>query len=654
MVLRITCPCGQSLQVPLEAAGRSVICPVCRKSFVAPAAKATGVKAIPHAGSAGLKYPVCPSCELPLKPQAKICVKCGFDLRTGKSFKPSIELPGDDRGAGSYSPPPWAGGRIPVSAEPEPESTEAVEVRFGQKWLLIAGLAVLVLGIGYFLKYAFDRDWIGPGVRVALAYLAGMLCVGGGEILRRRQFTMFGQYLIGGGIAILYFSGYAAFQIYALVNQPIAFGLMILVTVLAGGLALFYHTQWLAVLGLIGGFVTPVILDIGIDRQIALMFYMTILNTGVLVLAMFKRWNLLSYLAFGCTWLLFLGWYLEFYAASKFWITTAFLNLFFLTYAFMPFLYARLRRAQFRLIDFAVTIPNAFIALGFSFMMIRECYPLRAVSVVTIAYAAIFAGMAVYLYCTARENLAPTVLLLAKSFLFLIITVPLLFSRHWITIFWIVQAAVLLWAAVRIKSQRLRQVGAALLLLGTIKFVVHDYPGVFQFRILDPSWALVLAYRDGFKSLLLERWITTAVVLGGLYWSSRMLKEAESHAETWERDLRGFVRGVVVVLLFFALNIEIAGYFFDYAARARPAAISALWAIFAAGMTTVGFLRSRRGLRYCSFALFGATTVKVFVWDMSDFSTPYRIMSFLILGLMLIGASYLYHRFKGRILPESR
>jgi len=78
-----------------------------------------------------------------------------------------------------------------------------------------------------------------------------------------------------------------------------------------------------------------------------------------------------------------------------------------------------------------------------------------------------------------------------------------------------------------------------------------------------------------------------------------------------------------------------------------------LWAIFATGMTAVGFFRSRPRLRYCSFALFSATIVKVFFWDRSDVSTPYRILSFLVLGLMLRGASYLYHRFKGRIFPKS-
>ncbi len=97
------------------------------------------------------------------------------------------------------------------------------------------------------------------------------------------------------------------------------------------------------------------------------------------------------------------------------------------------------------------------------------------------------------------------------------------------------------------------------------------------------------------------------------------------------------------------LNIEIAGYFYDYARPARFAAISVLWALFATALMVLGFARSATTLRRCSLVLFAVTLLKVFLWDMAHVSTPYRIVSFLVLGLMLIGASYLYHRYKARI-----
>jgi uncharacterized membrane protein len=149
------------------------------------------------------------------------------------------------------------------------------EVQFGQKWLLLVGIAITVLGLGFFLKYAFEQNWIGPAGRVALAYLTAAGFLGVGESARRRGITPFGLYLVGGGIAALYLRNFAASQIYALIGQATAFGFMILVTLLAGGLSLLYDVMWLSIVGLIGGFLTPVLLSTGQDHQIALMSYMT-------------------------------------------------------------------------------------------------------------------------------------------------------------------------------------------------------------------------------------------------------------------------------------------------------------------------------------------------------------------------------------------
>src|SRR5207302_7359592 len=127
--------------------------------------------------------------------------------------------------------------------------------------------------------------------RIILGYLAAVAFVGAGEVFRRRSGTaVFGLYLTGGGLATLYLTTYAAFQLYDLLSQAVAFGLLVLVTILACLLALVYDTQWLAVLGLIGGFLTPVILSTGQGAQVVLMSYMVLLNAGILAIAAYKRW----------------------------------------------------------------------------------------------------------------------------------------------------------------------------------------------------------------------------------------------------------------------------------------------------------------------------------------------------------------------------
>jgi len=103
-------------------------------------------------------------------------------------------------------------------------------------------------------------------------------------------------------------------------------------------------------------------------------------------------------------------------------------------------------------------------------------------------------------------------------------------------------------------------------------------------------------------------------------------------------------------LLFVILNIEVAGFFYEFISQARSAAISILWTIFSIVTIAFGFIKNQSALRKTAIGLFVFTMIKVFLWDMYNISTPYRIISFFVLGLVLISASYLYHRFKDLII----
>ena len=516
-------------------------------------------------------------------------------------------------------------------------------MRFGQNWLLIAGLVLTVLGIGYFLKYSFDQNWVGPAGRVAMAFSVGAMFLGAGEFFRRKDFQLFGLYLIGGGIAMFYFSTFAGFQIYHLISQNNAFGIMVLITVLAGALALVYDTKWLAVLGLIGGFLTPVILSTREDHQIGLMTYMMILNAGILTIAFFKQWRLLNYLGFIFTWLLFSGWFVQHYEVAKFWPTTVFLNLFFLTYSCVPFVFYFVKERGGTVGGFAITMPNAFIAFGYSFYTIKQYGSLQAVSIVSVIYAALFLTMATYLYQRKPQSVEAFVFLLAKAVLFLVITVPVLFSKHWITVFWAAQAAVLLWAALRLKSESLYRGAAVLLLVSLAKFLFYDYAEVFGLRV----WGLF--YPGGFLPQCAERMITVAVLLGVLAAAVRMMQTSDApFVRPAEPILIWIVFGA---LLFIALNIEVSAFFHEYASQAKFASISVLWTVFSIVLMILGFLHRKSSMRKVSITLFAATVLKVFLVDMENVRTPFRIISFIVLGLVLVGASYLYHRYKSVLLP---
>jgi uncharacterized membrane protein len=541
----------------------------------------------------------------------------------------------------------------PLLHPPEPspptawdESPGEAEVRFGQKWLLIAGVTITVVGIAYFLKYSFEQNWVTPFGRVSMAYLTGIGLLAVGDRFRRKDLAVFGLYLIGGGIATLYSATFAGAEIYDLMPQSLAFLLMVAVTALAGFLSLVHDTKWLAVLGLIGGFLTPVVLRTSDPNQVALMSYMTVLNAGILSIAFFKRWNLLNNLGFLCTWLLFSAWTFGNYSDNRFWITLFFLNVFFLIYALVPFSRHFISDQVARVSEFAITLPNAFIALGFSYAFIAEHFSRQAVSVATIAYATLFMGMAHTLYRRNPANLPALVMLLGKASVFLVITVPLLFSGNWITLFWAIEAVVLLWAASRLENKLLLAGSAAILGMTLWKFFCYDYRAVFDLH------ASLTYFRDGYANALWERWITIAAALGSVFSFARLTGRSQGLLEEMTKPVSAFFHAIFALALFGILNIEVSAFFHDYYPFAQRVAISVLWAVFSICLMVIGFAKNLQPVRICSIALFSLTAVKVFFLDMADVAPPF--VSLIVLGALLIGASYPYHRFSTMILEKTK
>ncbi len=533
----------------------------------------------------------------------------------------------------------------PVSTPgtPKRDSTD-FEVRVGQKWLLALGILTMVFGVGYFLKYSFEQGWVGPEGRVAMAYVWGVVFLVAGDRFRR-SFERFGLSLIGGGIAVLYFSAFAAFQIYHLFGQTSSFSIMVMITVLACVLAIRYDTKWLAVLGLVGGFLTPVLLTTGQDNQIALMTYMTILNCGLLGIAFYKQWDLLNTLGFILTYLLFTAWYQNHYAAAKFWPAILFLNVFFLIYSFVPFTYQVRMGGHSDNRELLLMGANSLLAFGYGYVMIRDLYGLAWVSVVTVFYACIFLSLATYLYQKKKHSLDVFIVMLAKAMLFLVITVPVLFSKHWITIFWTAQSFVIVWMAIRLDRKSFLIGGYALLLGTAIKFLLYDYELVFHVNILGG-----IVIREGYTYLIIERYLTTLLLIFSMFAAGQLVGKSSPSAHVLKRGDTFYLALLVGIVSFIALTVETLAFFYEYLLPARFAAISVLWTLFSVVLMLLGFRKNNAVLRKVSFGLFLVVVLKVFLFDMSKFSTPYRIISFIFLGIILVGTSYLYYRHKDRII----
>ena len=518
-------------------------------------------------------------------------------------------------------------------------STLESEVRFGQRWILVIGIVTMVFAVGYFLKYSFARGWIGPIGRTAMAYAWGLSLLGVGEYTQRRSYRMFGLYLVGGGIAVLYFATWAGFQMYGLIPQTMAFLIMIVITAFAGIFAHTYTAKWLAVLGLAGGFFTPLLLSSGTANQIALMTYMVILNAGILWLASRHRWFLLESLGFVATWLLFSGWYSGHYTSAFFTPTTIYLNLFFLIYAVVPVAPAIFRGESLSPGRLWYMAPNALIAIAYAIAIIEPRFGLEAVAIVTVSYSGVFLFLAHRL--SRIDHIGQSFwYLVGNAIFFLLITVPLLFTGNWLTIFWTLEGGLLIFFGRKLNRRWIFITGAVLMIAMAVRYLFHDYPVLFHLKTVP------LMFRTGFFPMFVERLLTGTVVIGSLYAVQRR-----------NPDIPMLHTGGAVgvgSLLFVVLTIETAGWFHDYLPEAQFASVSVLWTLFAATLMVNGFRYGRASLRMVSLGIFMLTVVKVFLLDISRFSTPFRIISFMALGLILIAVSWLYYRFRDQLLARDR
>src|SRR6185312_14705163 len=161
-----------------------------------------------------------------------------------------------ESGAGtSPIPPPPPRQAVPSYRTPASalRNNHDLEGTIGRLWFNRVGIFALLFGVAFFLKYAFENNWIGPSVRVVLGLLAGIAVIIWSERFRNRGSTLFSYSLKAVGVGTLYLSTWGAYQVYHLVPAEAAFFAMIAVTAFTVILAVTQEAEILAVYAMVGG-----------------------------------------------------------------------------------------------------------------------------------------------------------------------------------------------------------------------------------------------------------------------------------------------------------------------------------------------------------------------------------------------------------------
>jgi hypothetical protein len=230
-------------------------------------------------------------------------------------------------------PPPVAATAAPtfhttVPPEPPPVIESLIppapkinwEQFMGVKGFAWVGGFALFLGVAFFIKYSFDNNLIPPALRVALGFLTGLGLLVGGVIMSRRNFPALSQTLCATGVVILYAVTFTcrAYYHFPFFGPLPTFLLMVLITAAAFSLAVRLDAMVVAILGMLGGFLTPVLLSTGEDNPLGLFGYLAILDVGLVIVALNRRWYFLFALAALGTAIMQIGWAAKFFEAERY------------------------------------------------------------------------------------------------------------------------------------------------------------------------------------------------------------------------------------------------------------------------------------------------------------------------------------------------
>ncbi|WP_431167486.1 DUF2339 domain-containing protein [Tenacibaculum halocynthiae] len=354
------------------------------------------------------------------------------------------------------------------------EKNPDLEKFIGENLINKIGILILVLGISFFVKYAIDKDWINEPARVGIGILCGSLVMAIAHKLKK-NYVAFSSVLVAGAISIFYFTIYIAFHEYQLFSQTIAFSIMAIITAFSTLVSVSYDRQELAVLSLIGGFATPFMVSTGEGNYVVLFTYIAILNIGVLGVSYFKKWRIVTILAFIFTTLLYTGWLGSKINDPSFSHKGAllFATLYYFIFSITIVLNNLKNKGVFSTIEYFIFVANTFIFFGIGMVILKDIDS-NFIGVFTLLLAIYNLVYAIILFKKFGLDKNAIYLLIGLALTFVTLTIPIQFEGNQITLFWALESVLLFWLSQKSKISSFK-FGAIIVQVLTIISLLIDW-----------------------------------------------------------------------------------------------------------------------------------------------------------------------------------
>jgi len=351
------------------------------------------------------------------------------------------------------------------------QSKYSKEEFFGEAIINKIGIVVLALGIAFFVKYAIESSWLNNTGRVFIGILSSSILIGIAHLLHKK-YRAFSSVLLGGGMAVLYYTIAIAYDEYHIVSEAIAFIFIFLVTAFTVGLSIAYNRLELSFFATLAAFTAPLLARFSVDSYLILFYYFLVINVGILILVYFKKWLILNIMTFYGTIGYIGAWFLLHYFQEKpipHLAAFIFLSVFYVLFVSMHLVYNIKNKQRFLPLQLSMIVVSNLMYYTGIIIIIRQTLP---------QYDGLFTAiMGVFnfiyfliLYKKKEIDVNVLNLLLGLVILFAALVPPVQMVGKTITLVWSIQMVLILWLSqkVNFNVMRLSSLGLLILMLASL------------------------------------------------------------------------------------------------------------------------------------------------------------------------------------------
>ena len=481
----------------------------------------------------------------------------------------------------------------------------------GRNWFAIVGAIAVAIGMGFFLKLAIDNGWIGETGRILLGIGAGFAFIAAGWYAHSR-YPLWAQPVTGAGLTILYLSIYAGFALYDLIDVVPALLALALTVVFGVLLALRYESLIIALLGIVGAFLAPVLLGVVLGPDLVeadlpdehwLLVYILVVGAGVLAVSTFRNWRWLTAVGMVGSYGVLVLWADSFPDRNGV-LAQLTISGILLEFIGATTLFHILWRKEPEPLDLGLMTVNAAAFFGLTFIFMWDQYQ-DWFGLITLGLSLLYGLVALAAWRRSGRLDHVTLFALSIAVVFLTIAVPVQLTGNWIAAAWATEGAVIVAVGLYIKSDVTRAFALGILATAVIRLLVFDTEVDLQ----------------DFAPVLNERFPTFAVVIVAVYVAAFLFWRQRGKIPKIEADI---YLGLIVLANFvtlWLLSAEAIAYFesrdvdFYRVEDSRHMALTGIWAVYASILMVAAMVRRSAILRWGALGLLAAPVIKLLLVD---------------------------------------